>query len=119
MSIWHKKTERPEKKSHCTRLIVTKFGSVFDEKEIDNGAFIETDWAYLDDLLECVKEEDEEPLGNNPETELKVKLEDIVLLAESTAKLAKDVYALHVEIVTRYRAYMEDLDTGRPDARRS
>lgn len=57
MSIWHKKTERPEKKLHCTRLIVTKFGSVFDEKEIDNGAFIETDWAYLDDLIECAKED--------------------------------------------------------------
>ena len=55
MSIWHKKTERPEKKLHCTRLIVTKFGSVFDEKEIDSGAYIETDWAYLDDLIECAK----------------------------------------------------------------
>ena len=33
------------------------------------------------------------------EMELKVKLEDIVLLAESTAKLAKEVYALHLEIV--------------------
>lgn len=33
------------------------------------------------------------------ETELKVKLEDIVLLAESTAKLAKEVYDLHLEIV--------------------
>ena len=53
------------------------------------------------------------------ETELKVKLEDIILLAESTAKLAQEVYALHLEIVTRYRAYMEDLDTGRPDVRRS
>lgn len=55
MSIWHKKTERPAKKLHCTRLIVTKWGSVFDEKEIDNGAVIETDWAYLDDLIECAK----------------------------------------------------------------
>ena len=55
MSIWHKKTERPEKKLNCTRLIVTKWGSVFDEKEIDNCAYIETDWAYLDDLLECTK----------------------------------------------------------------
>lgn len=58
MSIWHKKTERPEKKLHCTRLIVTKFGSVFDEKEIDSGAYIETDWAYLDDLIECAKEKE-------------------------------------------------------------
>lgn len=33
------------------------------------------------------------------ETELKVKLEDIVLLAESTAKLAQEVYALHLKIV--------------------
>lgn len=33
------------------------------------------------------------------ETELKVKLEDIVLLAESTAKLAREVYALHKKIV--------------------
>ena len=57
MSIWHKKTERPEKKLHYTRLIVTKFGSVFDEKEIDNGAYIETDWAYLDDLIECANED--------------------------------------------------------------
>ena len=53
------------------------------------------------------------------EGELKVKLEDIVLLAESTAKLAQEVYALHLEIITRYKACMDDLDTGRPDARRS
>ena len=49
--IWHKKTEQPKKLLHCTRLIVTKWGSVFSEKDIDNGAFIETDWTYLDDLL--------------------------------------------------------------------
>lgn len=54
--IWHKKTEQPEKKLYCTRLIVTKWGSVYDEKDIDSGAFIETDWAYLDDLLACEKE---------------------------------------------------------------
>lgn len=56
--IWHKKTEQPEKKLYCTRLIVTKWGSVFDEKDIDSGAFIETDWAYLDDLLACEQELD-------------------------------------------------------------
>ena len=33
------------------------------------------------------------------ETKLKVKLEDIVLLAESTAKLAKEVYDLHLKII--------------------
>lgn len=33
------------------------------------------------------------------ETELKVKLEDIILLAESTAKLAQEVYDLHRKIV--------------------
>lgn len=49
--IWHKKTEQPKKILHCTRLIITKWGSVYSEKDIDNGAFIETDWAYLDDLL--------------------------------------------------------------------
>lgn len=54
-SIWHKKTEHPEKLLHCTRLIVTKWGCVYDEKAIDNGAFIETEWAYLDDLLACEK----------------------------------------------------------------
>lgn len=49
--IWHKKIEQPKKLLHCTRLIITKWGSVYSEKDIDNGAFIETDWAYLDDLL--------------------------------------------------------------------
>lgn len=32
-------------------------------------------------------------------TELKVNLEDIVILSESIANLAQDVYALHVKIV--------------------
>ena len=54
--IWHKKTEQPKKLLHCTRLIITKWGSVYSEKDIDNGAFIETDWAYLDDLLACEQE---------------------------------------------------------------
>lgn len=38
------------------------------------------------------------------ETKLKVKLEDIVLLAESTAKLAQEVYALHLKIVNSKEA---------------
>lgn len=54
--IWHKKIEQPKKLLHCTRLIITKWGSVYSEKDIDNGAFIETDWAYLDDLLACEQE---------------------------------------------------------------
>ena len=33
------------------------------------------------------------------EIELKVKLEDVVILSESIAKLAQDVYALHLKIV--------------------
>ena len=40
---------------------------------------------------------------NDKERELRVKLEDIVLLAESTAKLAKEVYDLHLEIVNGNR----------------
>lgn len=50
-SIWHNKKEKPTKQLHCTDLIITKWGSCYDEIAIDNGATIETDWAYLDDLL--------------------------------------------------------------------
>lgn len=50
-SIWHNKKEKPAKKLHCNRLIITKWGSCLDEIDIDNGATIETDWAFLDDLL--------------------------------------------------------------------
>lgn len=49
--IWHNKKEMPAKKLHCNRIIITKWGSCLDEIDIDNGATIETDWAFLDDLL--------------------------------------------------------------------
>lgn len=48
------------------------------------------------------------------EIELKVKLEDIVLLAESIGNLANEVYNLHLKTVNEIE---ESFDNGRPDAR--
>lgn len=52
---------------------------------------------------------------HDKEIELRVKLEDIILLAESVTKLAQEVYSLHTKIVN---ATEESFDNGRPDARR-
>ena len=46
------------------------------------------------------------------EIELKVKLEDIVLLAESITKLAQEVYNLHRKIVT-IKEVMENENTDK------
>lgn len=35
------------------------------------------------------------------ETELRVKVEDIIILSESLAKLAQEVYALHCEMLNQ------------------
>ena len=48
------------------------------------------------------------------EIKLKIKLEDIVLLAESIGKLANEVYNLHLKTVNETE---ESFDDGRPDAR--
>lgn len=51
---------------------------------------------------------------NDKEIELRVKLEDIILLAESVTKLAQEVYSLYTKIVNETE---ESFDNGRPDAR--
>lgn len=50
-SIWHDKNEKPVKVLYKNYIIITKWGSVYAESDVDSGCFIETDWAYLEDIL--------------------------------------------------------------------
>lgn len=50
-SIWHDKNEKPVKVLYKNYIIITKWGSVYGESDVDSGCFIETDWAYLEDIL--------------------------------------------------------------------
>lgn len=112
-SIWHDKNEKPVKVLYKNYIIITKWGSVLGESDVDSGYTIETDWAYLEDIIaQADKAERLEKENEAMREEFEVWHGNYKCEVEEKKQLQKDLEIAQkaLEDITKVRCGLEDFE---------